>query len=310
MARYAVLRVLQAIPIIFAVSVAAFALIHLVPGDPARVQLGAAASPQAVAELQRQYGLDEPLVDQYLDFLAGAVRLDFGESLTQNVPVSAAIRDRIVPTLLLLGFGALIAVGLAVPLALIAAMRRDRPADHAIRIGVMVLFAVPPFWLGLVLALIFGLQLGLLPTSGYQSEFPDVIRSLVLPSVTLGLMLAPILVGTLRGSLIDTMGAGFIEAARARGLSERRVVVHHVLRNSLTSFVTVLGVAIGFFISGAVVVEVVFGIPGLGSLLVDAVGARDFPLIQGLTVVLAAAVVLVNLLTDIAYAMIDPRVRL
>jgi peptide/nickel transport system permease protein len=310
MARYAALRLLQAVPVLIGITFVSFLLIHLTPGDPARAVLGVQAEPQAVEAMHRELGLDRPLLSQYGDFLEGAVQFDFGTSIKLNASVSSLIGSHVMASVWLVAYGTLIALAIAVPLAVISARRHDRAPDHAIRIGGMVLYAMPPFWLGLLLVLVFGLELGWLPTSGYGDSPGQQFRSLTLPALTIGLIYAPLLLRTLRASLLETLDADFVEAARARGLTERRVLYRHVLRNSSIPTITLAGLLVGFLVSATVVIENVFSIPGLGSLLVSAVQVRDFPLIQGLTVVFALAVVIINLITDMVYALVDPRVRL
>lgn len=310
MAAFLLKRAVQAIPVLIGISLAAFLLIHLVPGDPARIILGAQATPEAVATLNEQLGLDRSLLSQYLDFITGAVHLDFGESITQNTSVNGLLSDRVPVTFFLLLYSVVIAILIAVPLAIVSALRRNRPADHGIRLFTMLTFAMPSFLLGLLLILFFSLELELLPTSGYGEGFVGHLRSLTLPALTVGLYLAPILLRTLRVGIIETLGTEYVEAARARGLSERRIVTKHVLRNSLVSTVTVLGLNIGFLLSGLVIIENVFSLPGLGSELVSSIVDRDYPTIQALTLLFGVAVVAINLLTDLLYAYLDPRVRL
>ncbi|MGA8355224.1 MAG: ABC transporter permease [Solirubrobacteraceae bacterium] len=310
MLKYVGLRLLQAIPVLIGITIASFVLIHLVPGNPARIQLGPRATAEAVRELDRQLGLERPLLSQYWTFLGGAVKLSFGESLALHQAVGRLIGSRVGMTALLMAYSLAISLALTIPFALIAAVRRDSPADHAIRIVGMTFFVMPVFWLGLLLILVFGLELGVLPTGGYAPGVAGALRSLTLPALTLGLVMAPLFLRSLRASMVQTLDAGFIEAARARGFSERRVLYGHCLRNASISMVTVVGLTMGGLVSGTVVIENVFAIPGLGTLLVSSVSARDFPTIQGLVVVLAFAVVVINLLTDLAYAAIDPRVRL
>lgn len=310
MAAFLLKRALQAIPVLIGISLAAFLLIHLVPGDPARIILGAQATPEAVATLNDQLGLDRSLLAQYLSFITGAVHLDFGESITQNTSVNGLLGDRVPVTFFLLLYAVVIAILIAVPLAIASALRRNRPADHAIRLFTMLTFAMPSFLLGLLLILFFSLELELLPTSGYGEGFVGHLRSLTLPALTVGLYLAPVLLRTLRVGIIETLGTEFVEAARARGLGETRIVVKHVLRNSLVSTVTVLGLNIGFLLSGLVIIENVFSLPGLGSELVSSIVDRDYPTIQALTLLFGVAVVAINLLTDLLYAYLDPRVRL
>lgn len=310
MLKYVGLRLMQAIPVLIGITIASFVLIHLVPGDPARIQLGPRATEVSVRALDRQLGLDRPLLSQYWAFLAGATHLDFGESLALHRAVGGLIGSRAGVTALLMSYSLLISLLATVPFALLAAVKRDRAADHAIRIVGMTLYVMPVFWMGLLLSLVFGLELGLLPTGGYGHGAVGALRSLTLPALTLALVMAPLFVRSLRASIVQTLDAGFVEAARARGFSQRRVLFGHVLRNASISTVTVVGLTVGALVSGTVVVENVFAIPGLGGLLVSSVSARDFPTIQGLVVVLALAVVLINLVTDLAYAAIDPRVRL
>jgi peptide/nickel transport system permease protein len=307
---YILRRILQAIPVLIGITLAAFLLIHFVPGDPARIVLGVNATPEAVAELNAQLGLDQPVLQQYWDFVSGAATLDFGDSIKQNTAIGPLMGDRIPVTFFLLIYSVVIAILIAVPLAFASALRRNRAADHIIRLFSTVTFAMPSFLLGLLLILLFSLKLGWLPTAGYGDGFIGHLRSLTLPALTVGLYLAPILLRTLRVGIIETLDTEFIEAARARGLSERRILFKHVLRNSLISTVTVLGLNIGFLLSGLVIIENVFALPGLGTELVNSILARDYPEVQALTLVFGVAVVVINLLTDLAYAKLDPRVRL
>jgi peptide/nickel transport system permease protein len=303
-------RLIQAIPVLFIISLFSFSIIHLVPGDPVRVMLGSRASAEAIATLRGQLGLDQPLTAQYIDFIRGAVHLDFGQSLFLRAPVGPIAIERAKNSAGLLIYAIIISLLIAVPLAMLAAIRRNRPQDHLVRIFTTVTFAMPAFWTALLLVLIFSLRLKIFPTSGLGQGFPDHLLSLTLPALTVGFYLAPVLLRSLRSSLIETLSAEFVEAARARGLSENRVLFKHVLRNSLIAMITILGVNIGFLISGAVVVENVFAIPGLGSLLVTSIVSRDYPVIIALTLIFGVAVVLVNLLVDLSYAVLDPRIRL
>jgi peptide/nickel transport system permease protein len=296
--------------VLFGITLAAFVIIHLVPGEPAKILLGARATPSAVATLNKQLGLDRPLPLQYLNFVTGALTLNFRESITQKTGVGGLLAERIPVTVFLLLYSVVISILVAVPLAVASALRRNRATDHAIRLFSMVTFAMPSFLLGLLLILAFSLNLHLLPTSGYGEGFVGHVRGLTLPAVTVGLYLAPILLRTLRVGIIETLGTEFVEAARARGLSATRIVLKHVLRNSLVSTLTVLGLNIGFLLSGLVIIENVFALPGLGSELVSSIVTRDYPTIQALTLVFGVSVVAINLLTDLLYAVLDPRVRL
>jgi peptide/nickel transport system permease protein len=310
MAIYFSKRVLHTVPVIIGITLFSFFLIHLVPGDPIRIMVGGKAPPAVVAAIDHRLGLDRPLPNQYLTFVGHALRGDLGDSIVLRRSVSGVVGERIGPSLFLLGYGTLIGIVLALPLGIASAKWRNRFPDHATRLVTLVTFAMPPFWLGLILVRKFSLDLGWFPVSGYGQGFTGHVHSLTLPSLTIGLFLASMLIRTLRASLIDIFSTEYIEAARARGASEARVIFKHSLRNAMIAAITVLAVNIGFLIGGAVIVEKVFDVPGMGQLLVDSIFTRDFPVIQALTLVFGVIVVLLNLLSDIAYALIDPRVRL
>lgn len=304
---YIVGRLAQMALVVLGVTLFAFLTIQLVPGDPIRIMLHGRATDEVVAAAHQRLGLDQPLPVQFARFVWNALHGDLGVSIIQKAPVTEIVGERLEASVFLLTYSALIAVVLALPLALVAASHRDRPIDHAIRIGGMIGFAMPPFWMGLLLMLFFGLTLGLLPISGYGKGFLGHVVHLTLPSLTIALFLAPILIQSLRAAMLDVMTSDYIEVARAKGLSERRILVKHVLRNALIPTITILAVNIGWLLSSAVIVEYVFSIPGLGTLLVRAVGFRDYPVIQGLTVVFAMLVVTVNLLADLIYILVDRR---
>jgi peptide/nickel transport system permease protein len=272
--------------------------------------LGGKATKEHVAEVSHTLKLDRPLPLQYLTFVGGATHGDLGESIILQRPVSGIVSERIGPSMFLLAYATLIGVVLALPLGIISALQRNRPVDHGIRLLTLVAFAMPSFWLGLLLIRTFSLDLGLFPVSGYGSGFFGHVRALTLPALTVGLFLTSMLVRSLRASLLDVFSEEYIEAARARGLPESRVVLKHSLRNALIATLTVLAVNLGWLIGGAVVIEKVFDIPGLGQLLVDSIFTRDFPVLQGLTLVFGLLVIAINLLSDLAYCAIDPRVRL
>ena len=303
-------RLLHTITVIVGITLASFVLIHLVPGDPIRIMLGGKATKEHVAEVSHTLKLDRPLPTQYLTFVGGAAHGDLGESIILQRPVSGVVSERIGPSLFLLAYATLIGIVLALPLGIISALKRNRPIDHGIRLLTLVAFAMPSFWLGLLLIRTFSLDLGLFPVSGYGTGFFGHVRSLTLPALTVGLFLTSMLVRSLRASLLDVFSEEYVEAARARGLPESRVVLKHSLRNALIATLTVLAVNLGWLIGGAVVIEKVFDIPGLGQLLVDSIFTRDFPILQGLTLVFGLLVIAINLLSDLAYCVIDPRVRL
>ena len=310
MTGYLARRGLHAVLVLFIVTFVAFLLIHLVPGDPVRIMLGAHAPPSAVAQVRKQLGLDRSLVSQFASFLEGLPRGDLGTSISLQRPVRDIVGPRIWPSVFLLVYGTLISLLVAVPLGVFSALYRNRPADHTIRVVATVGLAMPSFWFGLLLVELFSLQLGWLPVSGYGSGFLGHLESLTLPAITVGIYLAPLIIRTLRSSLIETLSADFVTSARARGFRETRVVGKHALRNALIATITILAINIGYLISGSVVIENVFAIPGLGSLLVSSIQMRDFPTISALTLIFGVLVILTNLLADLSYALVDPRIRI
>jgi peptide/nickel transport system permease protein len=310
LAGYAARRLLHMIPIAFGVTLLVFFLIHLVPGDPARTMLGTRATPERIAQLHQQWGLDEPLPVQYWRFLERLVQGDLGSSLFYSVPAGRLVLERLPVTLWLIGLGTLLSVAIAVPLATIAAARRDRPSDHVVRAVPLVGLGFPQFWIGIMLLLAFALNTGrAFPVGGYGEGFFGHLRSMFLPALTVALAISPILIRSLRASLLEVLESDFVATARSKGLPERRVLVRHALRNAVISMVTVLGVNIGFLVGGTLVVEQVFALPGLGQLMINSSFQRDFPLVQAVTLAFAVMVVLVYLTTDILHALLDPRVR-
>ena len=301
-------RVVQMVPVLIGISLVTFFMIHLIPGDPARNMLGPRATPERVAELRRELGLDEPLLSQYGRFLAGVVRGDFGTSLYYRQAVGPLVMERLPATVFLIVYSALLALIVALPLGIVAAVRRNTWVDQLIRTASLVTLAMPAFWLGVLFILFFGLQLGWFPIGGYGDTFRDRLHHLFLPALTIALAMAPILIRSLRSSMVGNLRAQFATTARAKGLTDRHVVTGHVLRPSLISTVTVLGVNLGFLIGSTVIIETVFAIPGLGFLMVSSIQTRDYPVIQAVTLVMAILVITINLLTDMAYTLLDPRV--
>ena len=307
---YVARRLAQLVPITLGVTILVFFLIHLVPGDPARTILGNQATPARIALLHHEFGLDRPLPVQYEKFMGRLVHGDLGNSLFYGVSAGRLVLQRLPVTLWLIGLGALFSVLIAVPLAALAAMKRDRLPDHLVRAVPLVGLGFPAFWVGIVLLLVFALNLGrLFPVGGYGSGFLGHLHSMLLPALTVAFGIAPILVRSLRASLLEVLESDYVVTARSKGLPERRVLVRHALRNAIVSTVTVLGVNVGFLVGGTLVIEQVFALPGIGQLMINSIFQRDFPVVQAVTLVFAVMVVLVYLLTDIAHALLDPRVR-
>ncbi|CAN5598827.1 ABC transporter permease [soil metagenome] len=298
------------IPVLIGISLLVFFLIQLVPGDPAVTLLGSHVTDAGVAELHRQLGLNHPLWRQYLSFMGRLLHGNLGQSYQYKSSVSDLIRHNLVPTLWLIVTGALLAVLISVPLAVWSASRRNGMADNAIRTIPLIGLGMPAFWLGIMLVLLLSLKAGAFPASGFGDGLANHVKSIILPGLTVALALVPILVRSLRASMIDVLQSDYITTARAKGLSTGRVVFGHALRNAAISSVTVLGVNIAYLIGSTLVVEKVFALNGVGYLMITAIFNRDFPIVQGVTLLFAVMVVLVNLFTDMAHAALDPRVRL
>ena len=310
MLRYVGWRVLQLVPVLLGITVASFLLLHLVPGDPARTLLGVRATPHEVAVLDHEWGLDKSLPVQYARYLGRVLRGDLGTSIYYQTPVASLVGHALPITLAMLALGALFGVLAAVPLAVLAATRAGRPVDHAIRVVPLFGLGMPPFWIGFVLLILFALTLHVFPAGGYGTSFGGHLGSLILPGLTVAAVTTPILVRSLRAALVDVLDSDFIRAATAKGLSRRRVLLRHGLRNTLVPAVSVLAVNLGYLLGGTVVVENVFGLPGVGNLLLTGIFNRDFDVVQSVTLVYAVVVVVINLAADLAYARLDPRVVL
>jgi peptide/nickel transport system permease protein len=304
MLRYLLRRLLLTIPVLIGVATLVFALIHLVPGDPAQSMLGESASPEEVTRLRKTLGLDKPLLEQYGVFVGGIARGNLGTSFRYGTPVSREIRQRIPDTALLAVCAMAVAVAIALPLGIIAAVYRGRAADHAAMTAALVGISMPNFWLGPLLAILFAVYLGWLPVAGSGTA-----AHLVLPAVTLGAALAAILARMTRASLLDELRELYVLAARARGLSRARAVLRHAFRNSLIPIVTIVGLQFGAVLTGTIITETIFAWPGVGRLLIQAINYRDYPLVQGCILFISATYVAMNLLTDLTYGLLDPRIR-
>jgi peptide/nickel transport system permease protein len=295
--RYLIRRILLTIPVLIGVATLVFALIHLVPGDPAQSMLGDGASAKEVEDLRVRLGLDRPLLEQYVRFMRGAIAGDLGTSFRTSQPVVAAIWERVPATIELALAAMSVALLVALPLGIIAAVRRGTPTDHAAMTVALAGISIPNFWLGPMLAIVFAVALGWLPVSGRGGW-----DSLILPAISLGAALAAILARMTRASLLE-------ELARARGVSNARAIIGHALRNSLIPLVTIIGLQFGAVLTGAVITETIFAWPGVGRLLIQSIGFRDYPLVQGCILLIAVTYVTVNLLTDLVYGVLDPRIR-
>jgi len=309
---YVLRRVLAVIPVMLVVATVAFVLIHLAPGDPASVIAGPYAAADDVAKLRHQLGLDEPLPVQLVRWYGRLLRGDLGDSIFLRRPVTEAILDRLEPTLLLTTWATLIAVLIGVPTGIVSARHHNSAVDQSLMGLALLGLSIPNFLLGLLMILVFGVWLGWLPVAGYvplDSGLWPNLRSLLMPSLALGLVQSALIARITRSSMLDVLREQFVLTGRAKGLSERVVVYKHALKNAIIPTLTVIGITFALLIGGAVVIETVFNIPGLGRLIISAVLRRDYPVVQGVVLLIAITYTAVNLLVDLAYLAVDPRVR-
>lgn len=305
MLNYIASRLFSALIVVFGVICIVFFLIHLIPGDPVEMMLGESARPADRESLRIALGLNKPLLVQLWDYLVGLVQLDLGESLHYRRPIADILADRIPATAELALVSLLVAVLIAIPLGVVAAVHKGKVWDNLAMGFSLAGVSIPNFWMGPILILIFSLWLGLLPVSGR-----DGIASLILPALTLGTAMAAILARMVRSTLLEVLNEDYIRTARAKGLPERVVVYQHGLRNALLPVITLLGLQLGTLLGGAVITETVFSWPGIGQLTIEAIQRRDYPVVQACVLLISLSYVVVNILTDIVYAWVDPRIRL
>ena len=313
MTRYLATRLISLIPILFGTSIVAFLLIRLVPGDPAMALLGLEADASSLAALRRQLALDQPIPVQYVTWLGHILTGDFGRSTQGGRAVFPLLLGALAPTALLAAAALVISLLIAIPAGIIAAVRRNSSADYAASFLALCGLSLPSFWLGILLILAFSIYLPLFPASGYVSPLVNPVahlHHLVLPAVTLGAALAAATMRMTRATMLEVLRADYVRTARAKGLSPRTVVWRHALRNARIPIVTLLGIQLGQLLGGVVITETVFSWPGIGKLTVDAIFARDYPVVQGAVLLTATLFVLINLMTDLIYTVLDPRVRL
>ncbi len=312
MLAYIIRRLLLLIPVLLIVGVIVFTLMHLTPGDPASVMLGRDATEEQTEALRERLGLNEPVPVQFLNWFGKALRLDFGESLFIGKPVTQALLDRAEPTGLLALYSLTLSILIAVPAGIIAAVRANSALDRLLMVVSISGVAIPSFFLGILLILFFAVVLGWLPSGGYVDIGDDPgqhFRYMLLPTLTLGFSAAGLLARVVRSTMLDVLNEDYVRTAFAKGLRERRVVLVHAFRNALIPVLTIIGISLAGMLGGAVVIETVFNIPGMGRLLVQSVTRRDIPVVQGAVMAVAAIEILVMLFLDILYVYVDPRIR-
>ena len=313
MYRYIIKRLILMVPVLFGISVIVFFIMELIPGDPAQAILGAFATPENVARLRTELGLDEPMVKRYFIWLGNILQGDFGRSYSLDRPVINEVLERLGPTLLLAGTSLILASILGMAAGIIAAVKQFGWQDTLFTFVVLIGISTPSFWLGLMFVLLFSLELGWFPVSGMTAVVGgggvlDVIRHLVLPSVTLAVVATGVIARLTRSTMLEVLRRDFVRSARAKGLPERTVIMKHAFKNALVNIIPVLGIQAGFVIGGAVYIETVFQWPGIGRMLVNAILTRDVLLVQGGVVVVAAIYVLINLAADVFQHVLDPRI--
>ena len=309
--RFIIRRALFSVFVVIGVTLAVFLIIQLVPGDPARVSLGMQATEENVAARRARLGLDRPIYEQYFDWVGNAVQGDFGDSLITGQAITPQIENRLPVTLQLAGLALLVGMVIAFPLGILAALRPGSPLDTIATIISQLGVAVPDFWMSILLVLLFSTQLDWLPPSGYVApgdDFREWLEHMILPAMTAGFISASIQTRFIRSAMLEVLRQNYVITARAKGLRERVVVLNHALRNALITIVTVIGLQVTALLSAVVVIEIVFTLPGLGSLALDAVLDRDYPLVQATVLVIALLVTAVNLVVDMIYFTLDPRI--
>jgi peptide/nickel transport system permease protein len=306
-------RLMATIPVMLVVAIVVFALLHVTPGDPAVIIAGDYATAEDIARIRAKLGLDRPFLSQVGIWLGNVARGDLGTSIFSGLPVATLIRQRAEATVSLTVLAMLLSVGVGVPLGVVAAWRKGSWIDRVVMVMAVSGFSMPVFWLGFVLVYVFAISMQWLPVQGYQplaTGFWPFLRHLILPAVTLSVVYLALIARMTRASMLGVLGEDYIRTAFAKGLAPRRVLVHHALKNASLPVVTIIGIGFALLIGGAVVTESVFALPGLGRLTVDAIVRRDYPVIQGVILVVSAVYVLVNLVVDFLYVVLDPRIRL
>ena len=312
MIQFVARRLLATVPLLFFVSLVVFSFVHVLPGDPAVLFLGEEATPETLAKFRTRLGFDRPLVSQYVEWLGRALRGDLGRSLRTNQPVTEAILQRLPVTLELLGAALAVSLAIAIPAGIVSAVKRNSGVDLVSTVFALIGFSLPNFWLGLILIYVFALLLRWLPPSGFAPlpALADNARSLILPALTLGTALAALITRQLRSGMLEVLRQDYVRTAQAKGLGQGVVVAKHALKNALIAVVTVIGLQIGGLLGNTIITESLFALPGVGRLMIDAVFSRDFFIVQGVVLFLAVGYVLSNLIVDILYSYLDPRIRL
>ena len=312
MQRYQVIlqRLLHLLPVLLGISIVSFLLVQLIPGDPIRLLVGPRASEDVIAAIRARYGLDQPLIQQYLTYLGNVFQGDLGQSIVYRKPVSDLIMERLPKTLFLAAYVVCMTIPATITLAVTAARNQGRRTDHIITTSAVFGITIPVFWLGIMMARLFGVELGWFPVSGYGNNFLGHLHHLFLPALSTAIWMVPVLVRNLRAAILEQMEADYVVAGRSKGLPERYLFFYHILKNSILPTLNLFGVMVAFLIGGTVIVETVYAVPGLGQLMISSIFGRDYYVVQAITLFYAVVSITVTLAVDIISTMIDPRVKL
>lgn len=307
---YLIKRILQVLPVLIIVTILIFFMIRLIPGDPARVILGEKATPEMVDLLREKMGLNKPIPVQYFIYMKNLFKFDLGNSIRYRIPVFELIGKRFKVTIILTAFTVLFSIFLSLPLGYISGIKKDKPQDQIIRTAALVALSMPQFWVGLILMILFSVKIKLFPVGGWGDTWPEHIRSIILPTFTQALVTIALLARNLRNGVIDIVKLDYVDFARSKGLEENVVKKRHIIRNALLSYVTLISMRMAYMLGGSIVVETVFALPGIGALMIESIYNRDYVVIQAVVLIFAFMVISVNILTDLAYVYLDPRVKL
>jgi len=309
MLNYTFKRIIQMIPILIIVSIIIFFMIRLIPGDPITIRLGVKATPKMVEILMKKEGLDKPILVQYLIFIKNLLRFDMGNSIIYHIPIFVLLKKKMVVTLLLTLFTLIFSVIISWPLGYLAGIKANKIEDQIIRAGALVALSAPQFWVGLILMILFAVSINIFPVGGWGDTWPQHLRSIILPAFTQSLMTAALLTRNLRNGVVDILKMDYVDFAKSKGLEDKVIKNRHIIRNAMVPYVTLIAMRAAYMLGASIIIETVFALPGVGALMVQSIYGRDYTVIQGVVLIFSLMVVTINLLTDLAYAYLDPRVR-
>jgi len=310
MLNYLLKRIIQIIPVLIIVSILIFFMIRLIPGDPALIRLGDKATPQMVENLRREMGLDKPIIVQYVIFMKNLLKLDLGDSLHYHVPIVDLLKKRMVVTLFLTAVTFIFSVVISFPLGFLSGIKENKIQDQIVRTAALIALSMPQFWVGLILMILFAVSINLFPVGGWGETWAQHLRAIILPAFTQSLMTAALLTRNLRNSVVDILKMDYVNFARSKGLDNKIVKSRYIIKNAMIFYITLISMRVAYMLGGSIIIETVFSLPGVGSLMISSIYTRDYAVIQGIVLIFALLVMSINILTDLAYTYLDPRVRL